>query len=106
MIKKLGNLLGWLITIVLALACWGGVAFYFVQLKLSGAIFDSSQQAVCQLMQAAQTQAFVTAEQRAKWAKIATPAEELSGGREFADYYQSDCSLSPQQFAAKRAKGG
>lgn len=104
LISWLGRIIAWIITLVLAIGAGAGVFLYLVFQFYGFEAHETSQNAVCQILRLAQGMSLVTAEQRAQWAKVATPAEELRGGREYAAYYMSDCSMTTLAFEIKRQK--
>ena len=103
--RTFGRIVAIITTLILALI--GGVAGFFgVAIFWSAShdvYFSASRVAVCHTLRMAQAQGLVNTEQRAQWAKQATPAESTSGGKGDSEYYQSDCTLTPLEFAIKRS---
>ena len=104
MISTIGRIVGWIFIGSLALAVAFGTFLYVGHSRYGIEMTRASHNTVCRLLRAAEQQGMITSAQRSQWAKVATPAEELAGGREFADYYMSDCTLTWFEFEQKHKK--
>lgn len=99
------KILKWAVTILVGLA--GAAAAFLFVMTMNETHLEyhrAGAQSVCMILKSAEAQKFVTPQQRLEWAKVATPGEEVAEGKEYAEYYTSDCMLTALEFEIKRGK--
>jgi hypothetical protein len=103
--KYIAGFLKWTVTILAGLAGAAAAFMFVVSSNDTRLLYHrAGAQSVCMILKSAEAQKFVTPQQRIDWAKVATPGEEDSEGRQYAAYYTSDCTMTTRDFFIQRSK--